>query len=131
MTLTTNGKNYIAQKFGLSNCFVSTGISWTAISNEGEQVNETGGTSNIIGRLATTLIYASVVINSVTYTYAQLKTANDNNDLTLADAQWVAANDGTPTGEAQYCYVAPTTGSINFSSTPSGASIYLLQQYLM
>lgn len=105
MTLTTNGKNYIAQKFGLSNCFVSTGLSWIATSAiDGTQINESGGTASIIGRLVTTPVYANVIINSVTYTYAQLKTANDNTDLTLADAQWVAANDGTPTGEAQYCY---------------------------
>ncbi len=124
MTLTTNGKNYIAQKFGLSNCYTATGLSWTAVANDGNQVNETGGTASIIGRLVTTSIYASVIINSVTYTYAQLKTANDNTDLTLADAQWIAANDGTPTGEAQYCYTV-TTGSISFSSSPTGASIYL------
>jgi len=104
MTLTTNGKNYIAQKFGLSNCYTATGLSWTAVANDGNQVNETGGTASIVGRLVTTSIYASVIINSVTYTYAQLRTANDNTDLTLSDAQWVAANDGTPTGEAQYCY---------------------------
>jgi len=122
MTLTTNGKNYIAQKFGLSNCYTATGLSWTAVANDGNQVNETGGTASIVGRLVTTSIYASVIINSVTYTYAQLKTANDNTDLTLTDAQWVAANDGTPTSEAQYCYTV-TTGSISFASTPSGASI--------
>jgi len=108
MTLTTNGKNYIAQKLGLSNCFVLTGLSWTAVANDGTQVNESGGTASIVGRLVNTSVYARIVINSISYTYANLKAANDNIDVTLTDAQWIAANDGSPAGEAKYCYVAGT-----------------------
>lgn len=154
MSLTTNGKNYIAQKFGTSNCFVLTGLTWTAVASDGTQVTENGGTASIIGRLVTTSVYASIIINNVTYTYAQMKTANDNTDMTLTDAQWIAANDGSPAGEAQYCFTCTpnwkcetplngyksdgcgnrildptcnpiTTGSINFTSSPSGANITL------
>ncbi len=127
MTLTANGKNYIAQNFGISNCCVATGLSWTAVANDGSTVNESGGTASIVARLVTTSVYQRIDLTAPrtgSYTYAALKQANDNTDVTLTDAQWVAANDGSPSGEAQYCYTV-TTGSISFASTPSGADIYL------
>lgn len=106
MALTTNGKNYIAQNFGISNCYVSTGLSWTAVANDGTTVNESGGTASIVGRLVTTSVYKRIDLTSPrtgSYTYTALKQANDNTDVDMTDAQWIAANDGTPIGEAQYC----------------------------
>jgi hypothetical protein len=125
--LTTNGKNYIAQNFGISNCYAASGLSWTAVANDNSTVNESGGTASIVARLVTTSVYKRVDLTSPrtgSYTYATLKQANDNTDVVLTDAQWIAANDGSPTGEAQYCYTV-TTGSISFASTPSGADIYI------
>ncbi len=110
MTLTANGKNYIAQNFGISNCCVATGLSWTAVATDGSTVNESGGTASIVARLVTTSVYQRIDLTAPrtgSYTYAALKQANDNTDVTLTDAQWVAANDGTPSGESKYCY---TTG---------------------
>jgi hypothetical protein len=127
MTLTANGKNYIAQNFGISNCYSSSGLSWTAVANDDTTVNESGGTASIVARLVTTSVYKRIDLTAPrtgSYTYVNLKQGNDNTDVVLTDAQWVAANDGSPAGEAQYCSVV-TTGSISFSSTPSGADIYL------
>jgi hypothetical protein len=106
MTLTANGMNYIAQNFGISNCNAASGLSWTAVANDDTTVNESGGTASIVARLVTTSVYKRIDLTSPrtgSYTYAALKQANDNTDVTLTDAQWVAANDGTPAGEAQYC----------------------------
>ncbi len=127
MTLTVNGKNYIAQNFGISNCFASSGLSWTAVAVDGGTANESGGTASIVARLTYTNVYERIDLTAPrtgSYTYAALKQANDNTDVTTTDAQWIAANDGTPTGEAQYCYTV-SAGSISFASTPSGADIYV------
>jgi len=108
LALTTNGKNYIAQNFGISNCFVSTGLSWTAVANDDSTVTESGGTASIVARLVTTSVYKRIDLTSPiigSYTYAALKQANDNTDVTLTDAQWIAANDGTPSEESQYCFI--------------------------
>lgn len=118
MTLTTNGKNYIAQKFGISNCFVATGLSWSYLGVDGVTYNDSGGTAQIVSNLVMSSIVQSVTINSVTYTYSTLKTNNDNTDISLTDALWIAQNDGTPTGEVQYCAtVACNTPAITISIT--------------
>ena len=126
MTLTANGKNYISQNFGISNCYAASGLSWIAVADD-STVTESGGTASIVARLVTTSVYKRIDLTSPiigSYTYAALKQANDNTDVTLTDAQWIAANDGTPVGEAQYCYTI-SAGSISFASTPSGADIYV------
>jgi hypothetical protein len=109
--LTTNGKNYIAQNFGISNGYSSSGLSWTAVANDDTTVNESGGTASIVARLVTTSVYKRIDLTAPrigSYTYVNLKQANDNTDVVLTDAQWVAANDGSPAGEAQYYYICVT-----------------------
>lgn len=121
MTLTTNGKNYIAQELGIGNCNVSSGLSWIAVATDGSTVSESGGTASIVGRLVTTAVYARIDLTSPkvkSYYYSDLKAANGGTDVTLSDAQWVAANDGSPTGEAQYC-AAAVTPTPTPSPTPS------------
>uniref|UniRef100_A0A6M3IIG6 Uncharacterized protein n=1 Tax=viral metagenome TaxID=1070528 RepID=A0A6M3IIG6_9ZZZZ len=115
MTLTTNGLNYIAKEFGIGNCFAYSGLSWTSVAIDGTTVNESGGTRNIVARLATTSMYSRIdltypVVKS--YTYANLRTANNNTDVTIIDSQWITANDGYPAGEPQYCasVITPTPG---------------------
>lgn len=110
--LTTNGKNYIANKFGIGGCFVATGKTWSYRGTDGVTYNESGGTAQIVSRLVMTSLVQSVTVDGVVYTYTALKTANDNTDLTLDDASWVAANDGSPAGEAKYCAGATATNSI-------------------
>ena len=117
MTLTVNGKNYISEKFGdINKCFVSTGLFWSYLGTDSIVYNETGGTAQIVSRLVMTSLVQSLTTGGQTYTYSMLKTANDNTDVTLPDAQYIALNDGDPIGEAQYCYVCQPPGcSFNIS----------------
>jgi len=103
MTLTQNGKDYIANNFGLNGCFVASGLSWSYTDVDDNVVSETGGTAQVVSRLVMTALVKSVTINNKTYTYNDLKTANDNKDVTLTDAKWIAQNDGDPDTETQYC----------------------------
>ena len=125
MTLTENGKKYIATTFGnVSKCYVASGINWSYTGTDSQIYNESGGTAQIVSRLIMTSLVQSVTYNGQNYTYAVLKAANDNTDLTLGDVQWIAQNDGAPAGEAQYCSTV-STGSISCTTTPSGASVAL------
>ena len=112
MTLTTDGKNYIAQNFGVGDCFVASGLTWTAVALDNSTAEESGGTKNIIGRLATTNMYKAIQLKTPrtgTFTYAMVKSANNNTDFNLmVDAAWIGDNDGSPIGETQYCYAAAT-----------------------
>lgn len=116
--LTTNGKNYIANKFGTGGCFVATGKSWSYLGTDGVTYNESGGTAQIVSRLVMTSLVQSVTVGGVVYTYAALKTANDNTDITLDDASWVASNDGSPAGEAKYCAGTGTGTGTNSITNP-------------
>lgn len=107
MTLTQNGKNYIAQNFGVDDCFVASGLTWTAVALDGSTANESGGTKNIVGRLATTNMYKEIRLKTPrtgTFTYDMVKSANNNTDFSLmVDAAWIGDNDGYPAGENQVC----------------------------
>lgn len=114
MALTTNGKNYIARELGIGNCFVSSGLSWTAVATDGATVNESGGTASIVSRLVTTSVYKRIDLTSPrvkTYYYSDLKAANDGIDVILYDAQWVAAN--------SYCASATPTPTPTPAPTPT------------
>ena len=60
MVLTKNGKDYIAKNFGVNDCFVESGLTWTDVGYDmvdaegnvvaGERVASSGGTKNIVGR---------------------------------------------------------------------------------
>lgn len=102
MTLTTNGKNWIANTFGSGGCYVASGLSWVYRGIDGVDYSETGATSQIVSRLVSSLVQY-VTFGGVNYTYSNLKTNNDNTDADLNDALWIAQNDGSPSGEAQYC----------------------------
>ena len=104
MTLTENGKKYIATTFGsTSKCYVASGLKWSYIGTDNQTYNESGGTAQIVSRLTMTSLVQSVTYNGQNYTYVALKAANDNADITLGDVQWIAQNDGSPVGETQYC----------------------------
>jgi len=140
-TLTTAAKDYIAEHFGLSNCFVRTGLSWTRYDLDGTHTAETGGTVKLINRIFVTSITDYILIGATKYYYADLKTANGGNDITLDDITWIAEHDGYPPGEDQYCIavaITPTptptpsipsptstlTPSPTPTQTPSPSSIY-------
>lgn len=124
MTLTSNGKKYIADKFGSGTpkCYVPSGLSWTYLGTDNVIYSESGGTSQIVSRLVMPALVKSVTFNGVTYTNADLVAGNDGTAVSLDDAKWVAANDGEPVGEAQYCI---STVSITFPSPPGLTGMYL------
>ena len=125
MTLTTNGRNYIGKYFGdASRCFTSSGLNWTYLGTDSVVYTETnGGTAMIVSNLVMTSLVQSVTINGVTFTYNQLKAANDNINVTLDDAKLIQTEDTNIGGEIQFC--APITGGASFTSTPSGARVWI------
>jgi hypothetical protein len=118
MSLIDSGKNYIAQHFGLSNCFVPGGVSYTDPAGKAAS----GSTMDIVATLK--LDDGGSAKGPAGEVYADIVSSNGGNAITNADVVWIGSNDGSPAGEAQYCYTV-TTGSINFNSVPSGAEIFL------
>ena len=103
MALSQNGLNYICENFGdLNLCCVRTGLSWY-YTLEGADYPETGGTAQIVSRLASGLIDSITITNPPrgTFTQAELNTANSS-PVTLEDARLVAEHDDTSTD--QWCY---------------------------
>ena len=96
MTLSQNGLNYICENFGDVNlCCVRTGLSWY-YTLAGTDYPETGGTAQIVARLASGLI-ESLTMTSPSrgmFTQVDLNTAN-NGSVTLEDARLVAEHNDT------------------------------------
>ena len=114
MTLSQNGLNYICENFGdLNLCCVRTGLSWYYTLEETDYP-ETGGTAQIVARLASGLIESLTMTNPPrgTFTQAELNTANSG-PVTLEDAQLIAEHDDT-SGD-QWCF-----GDIPPSQIPWG-----------
>lgn len=109
MTLTSNGRTYIAENFGVNNCFVSTGLAWTVVDINDNTANESGGTAQIVARLLTPSVYKEIRIltpapQAGTYTNAQLISANDNQVITVSEvSSEIAGEDGDPVTEIQFC----------------------------
>ncbi len=106
MVLTTNEKNYISDKFGAGSglkCCVASGLTWSVLDVFGATLNETGGTAQVVSRIASS-VTQSLTINGIVYTNVSVA-SQMGRMLSLVDAMEVAANDGSPLGENQYCYV--------------------------
>lgn len=105
MALTTTGKNYIANKFGINNCFVYSGLAWTTYGTGGTSEAETGGTARLVSRLVTSgIVRVQLTAPSTgSYTPADLTSNNENQSVDYADIKWITDHDGYPSGEAQYC----------------------------
>lgn len=102
MTLTTNGLDYIAENFGIGDCFASSGLNWNSVDHDGVSIPESGGTKYIVGRLINDTVYARIELTSPrtgTYTKSLLIEANDDQSITLPDVN---------NADANYC-VATTT----------------------
>jgi len=122
MTLTTTGKNYIAEKFGINNCFVYSGLSWTTYGSGGTSQTETGGTAKLVSRLVTSGIVRVQLTSpgSGSYTPADLTNNNENQSADYGDASWISNNDGYPSGESQYCAGTTTpTPTATPTNTPA------------
>uniref|UniRef100_A0A6M3M570 Uncharacterized protein n=1 Tax=viral metagenome TaxID=1070528 RepID=A0A6M3M570_9ZZZZ len=122
MTITVNGKNWIAQKLGIDNCFVSSGISWTYYAIDGNTLDETGGTAQLVARLALSTTDKIVLTSSPygTYRYNDLKSGNGGQDVTLTDSIGIRSEDGDPSSESQYCYDAGTPPPPSTGITANG-----------
>jgi len=112
MTLTDNGKIYIATHFGIGNCFAGSGLSWVAVDVNDVTASESGGTAQIVARLLTPNVYKEIRITAPstqagTYTNAQLIAANDGQNITGpgdgTDYDFIKYNDGNPDPEPKYC----------------------------
>ena len=105
MTLSQNGLNYICENFGDVNlCCVRDGLSWY-YTVDGTDYPETGGTAQVVARLASGLIESLTMTNPArgTFTQTELNTANSS-PVTLEDAKLVAEHDDTSAD--QWCYGA-------------------------
>jgi len=109
MTLTENGKNYIARTFGINNCFASSGISFVAHGTDGLDTQIDGNTSSLVAILINDSVFSSITYNGTDYYKSDLISANDGNSIDMEnDITWIADNDGDPLGENLYCYTPPT-----------------------
>ncbi len=128
MTLSTKGKDYIAQHFGKSNCFASSGISYTDPAGEAA----IGSTSDIVATLK--LDDGGLSRGPDEEIYDNIVTANGG-AVTGTDISWITQNDGKPAEEAQYCYlvVSPTSTptplpKVDVSFTCSRSGCYLHEE---
>lgn len=122
MALTSIGKDYVAREFGVNNCMVNSGLTWTTFGTGGTSSNESGGTAQIVARLVTSAI-TRIQLNtprSGSYTLNDLVSNNQNQSVSYADASWITNNDGYPSGEDQYCVGTTTpTPTTTPTSTPA------------
>ena len=104
MTLSFAGRQYICLNFGCTSfCCINTGLDWYYTIN-GTNYPETGGTAQIVSRLASGLVDSLTMTNPArgTFTQAELNTANGE-PVTLQDALLITDHD-EPT-EDQWCYI--------------------------
>lgn len=107
MTLVNSGREYIARNIGLSDCWVYSGLSWTAVSVLGDRVSRTGGTGKAVNDI---ILPATdhIEIGALSISKATLRTNNGGNDVTISDVvNEILLNDGYPAGETKYCVGAP------------------------
>lgn len=108
MTLSILGKQYICANFGNTDlCCTKTGLSWyyTIGTND---YPETGGTAQIVSRLASGLVNSLTMTNPSrgTFTQAELNTVNGGT-VTLQDALEITSHDEP--SEDQWCFITCET----------------------
>jgi len=111
MTLTQNGKDYIAKEWGINGCYVPVGVglAYKAIKTDGTAVIGDGDTAGIVQMIIMRETYTRIEVISPktqSYTYTELFTANDGINVDIFDVRWVALNDGYISPE-QYCLGLP------------------------
>lgn len=114
MTLTEGCKKYIAQHFGTSSCFVSSGISYTDPAGKAAS----GSTSDVVATLK--LDDGGLSRGSGGEVYSDIVSANNGASVTNDDVSWILGNDGSPAGESQYCSgVTTPTPAPTVTPTPT------------
>jgi len=118
MTLTINGKDYIAQHFGVSNCFASNGINYT----DPEGVSTIGSTLDVVSTLKMNIGGNARGPSGEVYIDIPDWGMIDDEDII-----WIGSNDGFPAGEPKYCVSVtpppPVPGLVDtyeFIGPPSG-----------
>ena len=104
MTLSLLGIQYICKNFGdVSFCCVRTGLSWY-YTLAGTNYQETGGTAQIVSRLASGLIDSLTMTSPArgAFTKAELDAANAG-PVTLQDAKEITDHDEQT--EVQWCFI--------------------------
>ncbi|MCW3140600.1 MAG: hypothetical protein N2V72_00245 [Methanophagales archaeon] len=108
MTLTDAGREYIAKNIGVGNCWVYSGLSWTAVSVTGDRVDRTGGTGKAVKDIIDPTT-DHIEIGGLSISKTTLRDNNGGNDVTISDVTGeILKNDGYPAGENQYCVGTPT-----------------------
>jgi len=115
MTLTKEGKDWLATYAGSNGCFQPSGISY----KDADGVSHTGSTGDVANALYVAHLVGKDDVEIVAgKSYNDFRSANGGNDLTLDDVGWVYGNDGDP-GEPQYCITATTTPTVSPTVTPT------------
>jgi len=115
MTLTKEGKDWLATYAGSNGCFQPSGISY----KDADGVSHTGSTGDVANALYVAHLVGKDDVEIVAgKSYSDFRSANGGNDLTLDDVGWVYGNDGDP-GEPQYCITATTTPTVSPTVTPT------------
>ncbi len=128
MTLTDDGKKYIASHFGKSRCYVSSGIGYTDPAGK----PASGGTSDVVSTLK--LDDGGLSRGPGNEIYSDIVTANDGGAVTNTDIVWIASNDGTPSGEARYCVPRPSPcgnyGDVDYDGYVTSTDVGMVMEYL-
>ena len=109
MVLNKAGKDYIAKNIGIGDCFVYSGLTWTAVSVTGDRVARDGGTAKAVKDIIDPTT-DHIELRGRNFTKSDLKTANGGVDVVIGDVTGIIMPaDGHPAGEVKYCIeVAPT-----------------------
>ena len=101
MALSTTLKDYIARELGIGDCFVYSGLSWTAVSVLGDSETETGGTGKLLSRIISSAVDHVDVTSPRTKTF---RASDLPSAISLADIMnSVLTEDKNPASETQYC----------------------------
>mgnify|MGYP000318301700 CR=1 FL=1 len=135
MTLTDAGREYIARNIGVGNCWVYSGLSWTAVSVTGDRVDRTGGTGKAVKDIIDPTT-DHIEIGGINISKTTLKDNNGGYEVTISDVTGeILKKDGYPAGEDQYCVGTPTpppvTGKTNLCvlTDPEFADVYVDDVY--
>ena len=98
--LTDELKDWLAVNAGIGDCYSPGAINYT----DPDGISRQGSTGDVLNAFTVANLVGpdSVVIIANT-NYTQLKTINENNDITITDVAFAYNNDGSPAGEPKYC----------------------------
>jgi hypothetical protein len=137
--LTTAAKNWLAINAGVDNCFSPNGVIYKLPDEVGTRTGSTGDTVNAFYALHLVHRDTDVIVAGMNYT--GFTSLNNGTDIDTDDVLFAYTNDGDPTGEPLYRYIAPTPicewiisrggwNAITSSDLITLAGAFLLHSYL-